>query len=180
VRHVVGERDWDSNAARITAIDEQLRRRVDARLPALRYDALRYEHDMPTVYAGADLIVCRAGASTVAELAVAGVASVLIPLPNAPGDHQTANARAMVDAGGARLLADRDASASRVQAELDELVRDRAARASMAAAARTVARPDAAVRVAELLEQHARGSDSRSNRRRITAPTRAINENGRS
>ena len=70
---------------------------------------MRYEDDMPTVYAAADLIVCRSGASTVAELAVAGVPSVLVPLPHAPGDHQTANARAMVDAGGALLLADADA-----------------------------------------------------------------------
>jgi undecaprenyldiphospho-muramoylpentapeptide beta-N-acetylglucosaminyltransferase len=180
LRHVVGARDWDHDASRIHSIGEQLRQRVAAGLPALRYDAVRYEHDMPTIYAAADVIVCRAGASTVAELAVAGVPSVLVPLPGAPGDHQTANAQAMVDAGGARLLPDREASAARVGAALDELVRDAALRASMAAAARTLARPDAASRVAALLEQYARGSDrSRTTRRRITAKARAINENGR-
>ena len=61
----------------------------------------------PPVYAAADLVVCRAGAMTVAELAVAGVPSVLVPLPGAPGDHQTANARVLERAGAAVLLADR-------------------------------------------------------------------------
>jgi undecaprenyldiphospho-muramoylpentapeptide beta-N-acetylglucosaminyltransferase len=178
LRHVVGERDWARDEPRVAAITERLRQRDAAGAPALHYEAVRYEHDMPSVYAAADLIVCRSGASTVAELAVAGVASVLIPLPGAPGDHQTANARAMVDAGGARLLADRDATESRVRAELDALVRDRATRHSMATAARTLARPDAAARVAALVEQHARESGgSRAKNPRITAQPRAINEN---
>ena len=61
---------------------------------------------MPAVYAAADLVVCRAGAMTVAELAVAGVPAVLVPLPGAPGDHQTANARVLERAGAAVLLPD--------------------------------------------------------------------------
>ena len=156
LRHVIGERDWPRYADRVTALDDDLLQRVRDGGPALHYDAIRYENDMPTVYAAADLIVCRAGASTVAELAVAGVASVLVPLPHAPGDHQTANARAMAEAGGAVLLADGDATPDRVRDTLDVLVRNRDARRRMAGAARSLARPDAAERVADLVEHHAR------------------------
>ena len=60
---------------------------------------MAYEERMAAVYAAADLVVCRAGAMTVAELAVAGVPAVLVPLPGAPGDHQTANARVLERAG---------------------------------------------------------------------------------
>ena len=156
LRHVIGERDWPRYAEQVTALDDDLLQRVRAGGPALHYDAIRYENDMPTVYAAADLIVCRAGASTVAELAVAGVASVLVPLPHAPGDHQTANARAMADAGGAVLLTDGDATPERVRDTLDVLVRNRDTRRRMADAARSLARPDAAERVADLVEHHAR------------------------
>lgn len=174
LRHVIGDRDWAGAADRVAALDAELRRRRDAGEPALRYDAVRYEHDMPTVYAAADLIVCRSGASTVAELAVAGVPSVLVPLPHAPGDHQTANARAMVEAGGACLLADADANPDRVGEVLDSLVRDRGRRDDMANAARSLARPDAADRVADLVERHARPAG------RITMHDGGTNQDGRS
>ena len=65
-----------------------------------------YEERMPAVYAAADLVVCRAGAMTVAELAAAGVPAVLVPLPGAPGDHQTANAGVLERVGAAVLLPD--------------------------------------------------------------------------
>jgi UDP-N-acetylglucosamine--N-acetylmuramyl-(pentapeptide) pyrophosphoryl-undecaprenol N-acetylglucosamine transferase len=155
LRHVIGDRDWAGAADRVSALGDELERRHRAGEPALRYSAVQYEHDMPTVYAAADLIVCRSGASTVAELAVAGVASVLVPLPHAPGDHQTANARAMVDAGGAVLLADAEAEPDRLAEVLDSLTRDRGRRGDMARAARSLARPDAAERVADLVERHA-------------------------
>ena len=66
-----------------------------------------YQERMETVYAAADVVVCRAGAMTVAELAAAGVPSILVPLPGAPGDHQTANARVLERAGAAVVLARR-------------------------------------------------------------------------
>ena len=111
---------------------------------------MRYENDMRSVFAAADLVVCRAGASTVAELAVAGVPSVLVPLPGAPGDHQTANARAMVDAGAAVLVPDADLDAPRLGHEVDALVGNRGRLASMHDAALGLARPDAATAVARL------------------------------
>ncbi len=100
IYHVVGTRDWEmiSAAAPDTAAD------------GLWYRQVRYEDRMELVYAAADVAVCRAGASTVAELAVVGLPAVLVPLPGAPNDHQTANARALVDAGAARLVPDAEAS----------------------------------------------------------------------
>jgi UDP-N-acetylglucosamine:LPS N-acetylglucosamine transferase len=182
LRHVIGERDWDGAADQVSALDEELARRRRKNEPALRYDAVRYENDMPTVYAAADLILCRSGASTVAELAVAGVASVLVPLPHAPGDHQTANARAMVDAGGASLLVDAETDGDRVGEVLDPLVRDHEQRDRMAAAARSLARPDAAERVADLVERHARGRgivDAGIVDAGITADDDGTNQDGR-
>ena len=75
----------------------------------LVYQPVRYEDRMELLLAAADVLVCRAGGNTVAEVAVVGVPAVLVPLPNAPGDHQTANARALADAGGGRARARRGA-----------------------------------------------------------------------
>jgi len=70
--------------------------------------------DMAAAYAEADLVVCRAGATTVAEIAAAGVASVLVPYPHAVDDHQTANARFLADAGAAILVPESELSAERL------------------------------------------------------------------
>jgi len=146
IHHVVGARDWDVTAAE----------RAAAAGGRLDYRAVRYEHDMASMFAAADLVVSRAGASTTAELAVVGVASLLIPLPGAPGDHQTANAQALVRPGGARLVPDSALDGAMLCAAVDELRTHPGTLDEMAAAARTVGRPDAAVRVARLLEEHAR------------------------
>jgi len=105
--------------------------------------------DMAAAYAWADLVVCRAGALTLAELAAAGAGSVLVPFPFAVDDHQTANARAWVDAGAALLLPESEASAERLASLLGELLGDRARLLAMAQAAHTLAKPDAAVRIAD-------------------------------
>ena len=102
-----------------------------------------------------DIVVCRSGASSVAELASVGVASVLVPLPGAPGDHQTANARGLVAAGGAVLIADPDLDSGRLTAELERLINDPELRVRMADAARGFSRPDAAAAVVDLVEHHA-------------------------
>jgi UDP-N-acetylglucosamine--N-acetylmuramyl-(pentapeptide) pyrophosphoryl-undecaprenol N-acetylglucosamine transferase len=100
--------------------------------------------------------VCRAGGTTVAELAVVGLPAVLVPLPGAPGDHQTANAAALVRAGAAVLVPDHELTAERLAAELTPLVADSDRLARMGEAARSCAVPDAANRVAMLLDRHAR------------------------
>jgi UDP-N-acetylglucosamine--N-acetylmuramyl-(pentapeptide) pyrophosphoryl-undecaprenol N-acetylglucosamine transferase len=102
--------------------------------------------DMAAAYAEADLVVCRAGATTVAEIAAAGVASVLVPYPHAVDDHQTANARFLADAGAAVLLPQSELSAERLAELLGGF--DRVRLRDMARRARSLARPDATSAVA--------------------------------
>lgn len=112
--------------------------------------------DMAQAYGWADLVLCRAGALTVAELAAAGVGAVLIPFPHAVDDHQTANARFLERAGAARLLPQTELDAQRLAAVLDELLGDRDRLLAMAEAARGQARPDAAEQVARICLREAR------------------------
>ncbi len=104
--------------------------------------------DMAEAYAWADVAVCRAGALTLAELTAAGLGAVLVPYPNAVDDHQTANARWLVDAGAAQLIADADLSPPDLAQRLQALIADPANRLAMAQNARALARTDAAERVA--------------------------------
>ncbi len=92
----------------------------------------------------ADLVICRAGALTIAELAAAGVGALLVPFPHAVDDHQTHNAKFLVDAGAARLVADAALTPELLVRELRELCADRGGLLVMAEAARRVARPAAA------------------------------------
>ena len=103
--------------------------------------------DMAARYAEADLLICRAGASTVAELAAAGVPAVLIPFPYAVDDHQTTNARFLAERGGAVLMPQNECTPERLADLLREL--DRAKLLAMANAARAAGKPDATREVAE-------------------------------
>ncbi|MEL7210109.1 MAG: glycosyltransferase, partial [Actinomycetota bacterium] len=118
---------------------------------ALVYQLVEYEDRMPELLTAADVALCRAGASTVAELAIAGLPSILVPLPIAPRDAQRANAGELVGSGAAVLIADADLDLDHLLAALEPIVDDADRRDQMAAAARSVARPDAAHRVAQLL-----------------------------
>lgn len=111
---------------------------------------LPYLERMEDAFAVADLMVSRAGASTLAEIASAGVPSVLVPLPTAAGDHQTENARAMVDAGAAVLCTDATARTA-LRPLVIELFHDAARRARMGAAARSIAKPDASMTIARAI-----------------------------
>lgn len=104
--------------------------------------------DMAAAYAWADLVVCRAGALTLAELCAVGVGSVLVPFPQAVDDHQTRNAEYLVERGAAVLLPQSEQLAARLRAVLAELAADPGKRLAMARAARALALPDAAARVA--------------------------------
>jgi UDP-N-acetylglucosamine--N-acetylmuramyl-(pentapeptide) pyrophosphoryl-undecaprenol N-acetylglucosamine transferase len=112
--------------------------------------------DMAEAYAWADLVVCRAGALTLAELCAAGVGSLLVPFPKAVDDHQTRNAEYLVERGAARLLPEGEGFDARLLAALTDLLADAPARLAMAGAARAAARPDAAERVADLVLKEAR------------------------
>ncbi|WP_300127954.1 glycosyltransferase, partial [Desulfovibrio sp.] len=112
--------------------------------------------DMAEAYAWADLALCRAGASTVAELCAAGLASVLVPFPAAIHDHQTRNAEVAAAAGAARLVQERDFGRTDMGGLLAGLLRDADGIASMGRAAQSLARPDAAAAVVDALERVAR------------------------
>jgi UDP-N-acetylglucosamine--N-acetylmuramyl-(pentapeptide) pyrophosphoryl-undecaprenol N-acetylglucosamine transferase len=147
VCHIAGRRD----AARCRAALDA-RRRPDDRLA---YELVDYEDHLERRYARASVAVGRAGAVTVAELAVVGLPAVLVPLPGAPHDHQTRNAETLADAGAATVIPDADADPARVAAELDRLLGEPGRLDAMSTAARALARPDAAARVAALVEEAA-------------------------
>lgn len=100
--------------------------------------------DMAAAYAGSQLVLCRAGATTIAELTACGRAAVLVPYPHAAGDHQTANAQALAAKGAALLLPQSELDGARLARLLGDLLLDRPRLLDMAAIARSLGRPDAA------------------------------------
>jgi UDP-N-acetylglucosamine:LPS N-acetylglucosamine transferase len=116
-----------------------------------RYRLVAYERRLPELFAISAVVIARAGAMTVSELAVIGTASILIPLPGAPGDHQSLNARALESAGAAILVVDAEANGERVESILRELLADPSRLETMGERARSVARPDAAGAIAALV-----------------------------
>ena len=118
-------------------------------------ELLPFIDDMATKYAEADLVICRAGALTVAELAAAGAASLLVPFPHAVDDHQTGNARFLADQGAAYLLPQTELNAERLAGILASL--DRTRLLDMATKARALAKPHAAEAVAKVCEDLAAG-----------------------
>ncbi len=146
IRHVTGSRDFDVMAGAADQMGSG----------ALTYQVVRYEDRMELALAAADIAVCRAGGNTVAELALVGLPAVLVPLPIAPRDHQSANARCLVEAGAVVHLPDAELDETRLARELAVVIDDPVRLGEMSAAAARLGRPDAAERVADLLEAHAR------------------------
>ncbi|MBK8751238.1 MAG: undecaprenyldiphospho-muramoylpentapeptide beta-N-acetylglucosaminyltransferase [Candidatus Competibacteraceae bacterium] len=112
--------------------------------------------DMAEAYSWADLVMCRAGALTIAELAAAGVGAVLVPFPFAVDDHQTANAHFLAQGGAALLVQQAELTAERLAAILSDLLGDRTQLLRMAEAARSLAKIEAAEQVARVCLQQAR------------------------
>lgn len=131
VRHQAGERWIDAG-------------RQSYASAGVRADVRPFIEDMAEAYSWADLVICRAGALTVSELAAAGVGAVLVPFPAAVDDHQTQNARYLVSEGAAVLIADRDLTAERLADELQRLCAGRGKLLAMAERARLLAKPRAA------------------------------------
>ena len=153
ILHATGRRD----AAAVRAEWERVQAATPGdELPLVR--CVEFIDRMDLAYAVADAVVCRAGASTIAELTVLGLPSVLVPYPHATAEHQTANARALQDAGGATCVPDEQLDAARLVAETQPLLLDEQRRDSVAAAARAFGRPDAARRVAQLVLDVAGGT----------------------
>jgi UDP-N-acetylglucosamine--N-acetylmuramyl-(pentapeptide) pyrophosphoryl-undecaprenol N-acetylglucosamine transferase len=139
-------------AARPTVVHQAGATHIDALRAAyaragVAAECLPFIDDMAARYADADLVVCRGGAMTVAELAAVGVASIIVPLPGAIADEQSANARFLADAGAARMIPQQELTPEVLARELAGL--DRARLVAMAVAARKLGRTDAADRVAD-------------------------------
>ena len=131
ITHQTGESDLEM------VRDGYRRAGMDARVEPFLYA-------MDREMRSADVVVCRAGATTLAELTAAGRAAVLIPLPTATDDHQRKNADALVRQGAARMIEQRDLTGERLAGELLALTGDDVQRGGVAARARALARPDAA------------------------------------
>jgi len=145
--HQAGPADFDRTRERYAAAGV-----TDGTLdPAV--DVRAYIDDMPGELAKASLVIGRAGALTLAELAIVGCPAILVPLPTAADDHQTANAREMADAGAAVVLPQREATAEGLADLVGSLLGDDARRARMGAAMAALGRPGAARAIVDELER---------------------------
>jgi UDP-N-acetylglucosamine--N-acetylmuramyl-(pentapeptide) pyrophosphoryl-undecaprenol N-acetylglucosamine transferase len=135
--HQTGEKDYpEAQAAYLSAM-----------VPA---EVSPFIDDMPGAFARADLLLCRSGASTVAEITAAGKAAIFVPLPTAADDHQRHNAATLAAAGAAQLLPQAELSPERLVSEVASLLGDRNRLAGMSQAARALAHPAAAAEIAAL------------------------------
>jgi undecaprenyldiphospho-muramoylpentapeptide beta-N-acetylglucosaminyltransferase len=144
IYHVTGLRDAESFAG------------FNGRYGRLDYRVVGFEDNVAGLYQASDVAITRAGALTVAELCVVGLPAVLIPLPGAPGDHQTKNAQALVSVDGARLLADADLSSTRLDEILSGLLDNAVLRDSMAQALLGLAHPHAAQEAVKVVLDYVR------------------------
>lgn len=122
-------------------------------------DLATYMADLPERLAWSHLVIARAGASTIAELTAAGRPAILVPLPSATDDHQTANAREMARAGGARVIAQAQFEPVELAKQMQKLALDPQALANAAERARSVGQPGAAALLADLVERTGRDMD---------------------
>jgi undecaprenyldiphospho-muramoylpentapeptide beta-N-acetylglucosaminyltransferase len=170
IRHVIGRRDFEAYlhapgvASLLPPHDDRFTAGTapagtDASERGLVYQVVEYEDRIDQLLSAADLAVTRAGGG-VAELAALGVPAVLVPLPIAPRDHQTANARVLANAGAAVLVPDDELTTERLEGELGAILDHAARRGAMSSAMRAEAHLDAADSVADLVEQHATGESS--------------------
>jgi UDP-N-acetylglucosamine--N-acetylmuramyl-(pentapeptide) pyrophosphoryl-undecaprenol N-acetylglucosamine transferase len=116
-------------------------------------DVREFITDMSAAYSGADLVVCRAGATTLAELLVCKKPSILVPFPAAADNHQVVNAQSLVDAGAAVMVEERDLTGELLASEIRRILLDEGVRRQMARAAGMQGRPQAASEIADILTQ---------------------------
>jgi UDP-N-acetylglucosamine--N-acetylmuramyl-(pentapeptide) pyrophosphoryl-undecaprenol N-acetylglucosamine transferase len=116
-------------------------------------EVLEFIDDMSAAYLGSDLVVCRAGATTIAELTTCKKASILVPYPFATDDHQAVNAKALVDAGAALMFREAELTGEKLASAILELKRDKPRLEKMEKAAGLLGRPEAAREIADVLQQ---------------------------
>lgn len=141
--HVTGTGEYDAVCKALGTVDEEGRFGTASRIIA-------YENDMPSALAAADLVIYRAGAVGLAELAARGLPSILIPYPYAAEDHQTFNARVFVAQGASKMIVDRDLTGEELIQDISSLRKDRGALAIMAEASRSLGRPAAGAAIARM------------------------------
>jgi len=145
ILHQTGERDYnDAQAAYLQA--------------GISAEVSPFIDDMPGAFARAGLLLCRSGASTVAEVTAAGKPAVFVPFPRAADDHQRRNAEALAQAGAALVIPEAGLTAERLVETVSKLLGDRARLAQMGAAARRLAHPDAAAEIAAMAARLAAGN----------------------
>lgn len=120
------------------------------RAAGLEADVRPFISGMPEALERADLVISRCGSTTLAELTAAGRPAILVPFAAATHDHQTFNARKLVEAGAAEMIAEKDLTGPALAARLMALLEDAPGLARMSAASRALGRPDAAARIADL------------------------------
>jgi UDP-N-acetylglucosamine--N-acetylmuramyl-(pentapeptide) pyrophosphoryl-undecaprenol N-acetylglucosamine transferase len=136
--HIAGTLDFD----RVTQIAQGR--------PA--YHVIGFCDEMAAAYAASDLVIARSGASSLTEIALVGLPSILVPYPFAADDHQTRNAEVFANAGAARLIQESSLDAKKLAAEVQSIVQDLPTYKGMAKAAAALAIPDAADRVCAAIE----------------------------
>ncbi len=151
VVHIAGRSEGDT-----------VRRRFgeDGREMSPRYAIHDYIDEMGSALAASDLVVSRAGATSIAEVTALGIPSVLVPFPFATDDHQTKNAKAVAEAGGAMVLPDAELDSPAFIETVTALLADADKRATMAAASRSLGHPDAGQNVADMVRAAASGHAS--------------------
>ena len=112
-----------------------------------------YIYNMPTVMAAADVIISRAGASTLNEIGASGTPCILIPSPNVTNDHQTKNAKVLADRGGAVLIPEGEDMGQKLYDTVTELLSDHERRSNMSAALRQTVVLDSAERICDMIEE---------------------------
>jgi len=142
ITHQTGEADF-----------EKVRSGYEAAGWRERSDVRRYIDDMVLSFASSDLIICRAGATTSAELVAAGKAAIMVPFPFAADDHQRKNAEALQAKGAARMILQQELTGERLAAEITRLVQAPDELTRMEEASRSLARGDAASATVELMEK---------------------------
>ena len=138
IYHIIGSRDWE----------EMGKVNIDVEID---YRAIEYEEQMPIVLNSADLIVSRAGGSITAEINLLGLPSILIPLPGAPGDHQTKNAESLVADGRAVIIPDENCTGVRIAKEIKGIVLDEERLMNMGKPRHPKSEKNAAEKIATLL-----------------------------
>ena len=140
VQHQTGVKDQPEIAARYGKLRAQ----------GLEAEAVAFIDDMPRAYGGADLLICRAGATTIAELTVCKKPAILVPFPFAADDHQTINAHSLVDAGAALLLPEKELTGEKLAEQIRALEADRSRLGRMSRASGNLGRPEAAREIADV------------------------------